>query len=311
MMANEMPYEHTKIPVSNGLAEFEVFVARYPGFTFCPYIADKTEEDWSASTSRTYMNQVLSRFLYVPVNILKDDMEGLDEFFNAVKDNPRIAAVNITQPHKSSPVVRRIFLGNENTYQNIDTLIRNKNGELQSFDLNAPSFVGWYKNKVGKFAGRDVVLIGVGGVGEPIAKAIAKELPNLLILVDPNDKNQLAEQLQVKFEVIYKATINEVIGNFDNGLVLINAAGKEDASDGTSIDDFLRSQAQTGNVFIDIRPHLNIEIVKRAKQLGWQSFTGYGMNARNDYTLLSSIADYMDVEPESFANFQTKVASAS
>ena len=79
----------------------------------------------------------------------------------------------------------------------------------------------------------------------------------------------------------------------------------------TGIDDFLQGQTQAGNVFVDIRPHLDIEVVERAKQLGWQSFTGYGMNARNDYTLLSGIADYMRVEPEPFTDFQAQVASAS
>lgn len=310
-MANEMPYERSKIPVSNGLSEFEAFVANYPNFTFCPYIADKTEEGWNVSTSRTYMNQVLPRFLYVPVNIPKDDVEGLNEFFSAVKDNTRIAAINITQPHKSSPVVRRIFLGDENTDQNVDTLIRDESGELLPFDLNAPSFVSWYKDEVGQFTGKDVVLVGVGGVGEPMAKAIAKELPRSLILVDPNDKTQLAERLQGQSEVTYRAAINEVAGNFDSGVVLINAAGKEGAGDSTGIDDFLQGQARAGNVFVDIRPHLDIEVVERAKQLGWQSFTGYGMNARNDYTLLSGIADYMSVEPEPFADFQAQVASAS
>lgn len=310
-MTNEMPYEHTKIPVSNGLREFEAFIADYPDFTICPYIADKTEDGWDISTSRTYMNQALPSFLYVPVNIPKDDLERLNDFFNAVKDNSRIAAVNITQPHKSSPVVRRIFLGDENTENNVDTLIRNDSGELQPYDLNAPSFVSWYKDEVGEFTGKDVVLVGVGGVGEPMAKAIAKENPNRLVLVDPTDKSYLAEQLQGQFEITYKTTISEVAPNFDSGVVLINAAGKEGVGDSTGIDDFLENQTQNGSVFVDIRPQLAIEVVERAKQLGWQSYTGYGMNARNDYTLLSGIAKYMGVEPEPFTQFQAQVASAS
>lgn len=310
-MNNEMPYEHTKIPVSNGLSGFEAFIADYPDFTFCPYIADKTEDGWDISTSRTYMNQVMSGFLYVPVNISKDDLQGLDDFFSAVKGNTRIAAVNITQPHKSSPVVRRLFLGDENTDDNVDTLIRNESGDLRPFDLNAPSFVSWYKDEVGQFTGKDIVLVGVGGVGEPMAKAIAKESPRRLILVDPSDKTKLAEQLRGQFEVTYNTSINEVATDFDDGVVLINAAGKEGADDTSGIDAFLQGRIRVGNIFVDIRPQLDIEVVERAKQLGWQSFTGYGMNARNDYTLLSGIAEYMKVKPEPFADFQAQVASAS
>lgn len=306
-----MPFERSKIPVCHGLHEFQAFINKYPDFTFCPYVADKTAEGWEVSTSRTYMNQVLPLFLYVPVNITRDDVEGLNEFFHAVKDDDRIAAVNITQPHKSNPVVRRVFLGDENTDQNVDTLIRNESGELLPLDLNAPSFVSWYKDEVGQFAGKDVVIVGVGGVGEPMAKAIAKEMPHRLILVDPNDKTQLAQQLQGQIEVSYEATIGEVAPKFDNGVVLINASGKEGFDDSTGIDEFLQIQLHTGNVFVDIRPHLEIEIVERAKQLGWHSLTGYGMNARNDYILLSGIAEYMGVKPEPFTDFQAQVARAS
>jgi shikimate 5-dehydrogenase len=313
MEANpELPYQRDKIPVSSGLDEFRAFVEQYPDFSVCPYVADKTDEGWNSSTSRAYMNQVLPKFLYVPVNVPKDDTQGLSDFFEAIRDDRRVPAVNITQPHKSSPVLRRIFLGDEASQDNVDTLIRTTDGELKPYDLNAPAFVGWYTDEVGSFTGKTVVLVGVGGVGEPMAKAIAKQSPSRLVLVDPNSKAELAGQLGQELPVSYSPTIGDVAEDELSGeLVLINAAGKEGATDSSGVLELLTRFNNRQNVFVDIRPQLDIEVVESAKQLGWQSFTGYGMNARNDYTLLSGIAEYLGVEPLSFAEFQSLVAKAS
>ena len=312
MTNNTLPYQHEKIPVSEGLAGFQSFAAQYPDYSFCPYVADKTAEGWDLSTSRVYMNQVLPQFLYVPVNIAKDDQAGLTAFFEAVKDDPRIPAVNITQPHKSSPVLRRIFLGDETGPDNIDTLIRTPGGPLQPYDLNAPAFIDWYNDEVGSLARKTIVLIGVGGVGEPAAKAIAKQAPSRLVLVDPANKAALADSLGEQLPVTYHATITDVGQDELRGeLVVINAAGKEGAVDASGVLELLSRFKDGRHIFIDIRPQLDIEIVETAKQLGWLSFTGHGMNARNDYVLLGGIANYLGVAPPPFVAFEALVAKAS
>ncbi len=95
------PFLHSKISVANGVEGFMSFIRTYPNFNFCPYVAEKDPEGWDKSTSRVYMNQVLPNFLYVPVNISKDDLDELRNFFTFVQDRNDIPAVNITQPHKS------------------------------------------------------------------------------------------------------------------------------------------------------------------------------------------------------------------
>lgn len=63
---------------------------------------------------------------------------------------------------------------------------------------------------------------------------------------------------------------------------------------------------------MDIRPHLDIEIVEEASQRGWDAHTGHGMNARNDYVLLQGIARQIPgATPPSFEEFQRLVARAS
>lgn len=310
----EYPFLYEKIPVANGVQGFETFADQYPDFTFCPYVAEKDAEGWDRSTSRAYMNQVLPKFLYVPVNIPKGDLAELRAFFDAVQDRHDVPAVNITQPHKSSPVLRELYLQDAHSEANVDTLIRNDAGELEPYDLNSTAFVEWYKEDVGPFTDKPVVLVGVGGVGEPIAKKIVAEKPSSLFLTDVADKAAFAAQLAetssvaVKFESSLERILSD---GLPVGAVVINAAGKEGATNESDLQQLIRKGAN-GGVFVDIRPHLDIDIVEEAKQHGWNAHTGYGMNARNDYVLLQGISRQIpDAQPPSFEEFQQLVARAS
>ncbi len=311
---SEYPFLHNKIPVADGLEGFASFDEKYPGFTFCPYVAEKDAESWNKSTSRIYMNQVLPKFLYVPVNIAGGDLDSLSTFFKSVQNRTDVPAINITQPHKSSPVLRKLYLGDANSEENVDTLIRNKEGRLEPYDLNSTAFVEWYKADVGPFQDKSVVLVGVGGVGEPIAKRIAAEQPSSLLLVDVANKThfatQLAEASQV--ETTFEPSLQRVLDSgLPTGAIVINAAGKEGATDESELWRLIQKGAHEG-AFVDIRPHLDIDIVEEAKQRGWDARTGHGMNARNDYVLLQGIARQISgATPPSFEEFQRLVAKAS
>lgn len=310
----EYPFLYEKIPVANGVEGFEMFADQYPGFAFCPYVAEKDAEGWDKSTSRVYMNQVLPKFLYVPVNIPKGDLAELRAFFDAVQDRSDVPAVNITQPHKSSPVLRELYLQDAHSEANVDTLIRNDAGELEPYDLNSTAFVEWYKEDVGQFADKSVVLVGVGGVGEPIAKKIAAEHPSSLLLTDVADKHAFAAQLTETHGVaaMFEPSLERLLHNgLPTGAVVINAAGKEGATNDSDLRQLIQKGVNDG-VFVDIRPHLDIDIVEEAKQYGWNAHTGYGMNARNDYVLLQGISRQIpDAQPPSFEEFQQLVARAS
>jgi shikimate 5-dehydrogenase len=308
----EMPFAQEKIPVAIGGEGFKAFIENYPDFAVCPYVAHKEPEGWNKSTSRVYMNQVLPNFLYVPVDIKKGDAEELQHFFELVEDMDRVPAVNITQPHKSAPTIRAMFLGGQNASENVDTLIRNAKGKLVPYDLNAPAFISWFNDEVGSFEDKPVVLVGVGGVGEPMAKRIAAQHPSRLVLVDPTDKSDLAESLAQLTATEYRASLSEVDGSsLPKGVVVINAAGKEGATDESGINQVLEAHAGKEGVFVDIRPYLEIDVVEKAKELGWDSHTGHGMNARNDYILLTGIIDNLKVTPPTFEHFKELVAQAS
>jgi shikimate 5-dehydrogenase len=310
----EYPFNHNKIPVASGLEGFASFIEDYPDFNFCPYVAEKDDEGWDKSTSRAYMNQVLPNFLYVPVNIGKDDFEALRRFFDFVQGRQDILAVNITQPHKSSPILRELYLGDAVSESNVDTLIRNDSGSLEAYDLNSTAFVEWYKADVGSFQDKPVVLVGVGGVGEPIAKKIAAEKPSSLLLVDVSDKSSLAALLaETSYTpTFFDASLDDLIeSGMLEGTIVINAAGKEGATNESELWKLIHRNIISGT-FVDVRPHLNIEIVEEARRYGWDAHTGHGMNARNDYVLLQGIARQIPhSNPPLFEEFQRLVARAS
>lgn len=310
----EYPFLYDKIPVTEGLDGFTTFIGEYPECTFCPYVAEKDAAGWDRSTSRIYMNQVLPNFLYVPVNVPKDDLDSLRTFFNFVQDRRDIPAVNITQPHKSSPVLREIYLGDAHSPVNVDTLIRNEEGQLEPYDLNSTAFVEWYKDEVGPFQDKPIILVGVGGVGEPIAKKIAAEKPSSLLLVDVADKTDFTVRLAKTAQVptTFKTSLRDtLVSALPDEAVVINAAGKEGADNDSELWELIQRGAH-GGTFVDIRPHLDIAIVAEAKRHGWNAHTGHGMNARNDYVLLQGIARQIPgATPPSFEKFQELVAEAS
>ncbi len=258
------------------------------------------------------MNKILPNFIYQPFNISPYNIQTLSNFFIYAQKELKIIAVNITQPHKSNPIVKACFPSTKFP-QNTDCFVRKtKNSPLIPLDLNGPSFIGWFAEEVKPFANSDILLVGVGGVGETIARSLATCKPNSLTLIDPVDKNYLVVELNPIVKTQYYPNLTETNStkiNSDN-LVVINASGKE----GNNIDglDQVLSDYQNNNyIFVDIRPQLDIPIANSAKNLGWQAYTGFGMNARNDYSLLSEITHALEITLPPFSEFKDLVAQAS
>jgi len=192
---------------------------------------------------------------------------------------------------------------------NIDTIVKDENRKLQPYDLNAPSFIGWFLDEAGYFEAKTIILFGVGGVGETLARGLVKTNPRKVILVDIVSKNELVKELATVTEVDFYNSLSD-IKNIESSLVFINAAGKEGADDSTAIG-FLEEYQKDGNVFVDLRLHLDIDLVEKAKGLTWDAYTWYGMNARNDYTLLEKITNKMGEPPITFHEFKELIAKAS
>ena len=280
-------FSNKKILVCNSVNELKIFLAKYSKFKFCLYLAYKNSDDWNRSTSRVYMNQVVDNLIYLPVNIKKNDENSLKNIYRISKSNEQIIAINQTQPHKSNSVLKEWL--RDDSITNIDALIKNKDKKFVPYDLNGPSFVDWFKDEGNSFQEKCVILLGVGGVGEPIARKIIKEGLSKLILVDIIPKNELCAELSKKGIVEYISTLNEIKIN-NKKIIFINCAGKEGVSE-AGTKKLLVKFKEKKFIFVDLRPHLQASIVEKATELGWKAYTGYGMNARNDYTLLKKFVN--------------------
>ena len=120
----------------------------------------------------------------------------------------------------------------------------------------------------------------------------------------------MAKDLSKSANVFYLDCLSKVDFNINNKIVLINCAGKEGGDDKTIVD-VLKQLRNLDNIFVDLRPQLDIEIVNIAKQQGWNAYTGFGMNSRNDYVLLQKIQDITGINIPSFEQFAKLVKDAS
>ncbi len=294
-----------KIRICNSLRELGDFLGEQPDKYVCLYLAHKTSADWDRSTSRVYMNQLWQDFLYIPIDIKAGDNEALAELYNLAAHEPRIVAINQTQPHKSNPVVMKLVGG---VLPNVDTLVKDKSNNLIALNLNAPSFVSWLETVITDIPKYSYILLGVGGVGEPIARELARYSPLNLILIDRADKQLLLGEL-IANNAYYDSL--EKVPILPTRVVLINAAGKEGTDNMQALTLFLDKYDSSDLIYIDLRPQLFITEVELAQKRGYTAYTGYGMNARNDYTLVEHIAKLIGQKPPSYKNFQKLVAAAS
>lgn len=304
----EIITSNNKIKVCNNIQEVKDFIKMNKEINICLYLAYKEPIEWEISTSRVYMNKIHKNLVYLPINIKKNDFESLKEIYDLSEQNNQIVAINQTQPHKSNPVLKEWFR-NKTIPDNVDSLIKDQNNKLTCYDLNGPSFTDWFTEDVSTLKNRSVILFGVGGVGEPIARRIAKEGINSLYLIDINSKDNLAKELSNNTKVTYLEKLNEICLENDS-FIFINCTGKEGGNDNSAVE-FLQKYKNMNNIFVDLRPQINIEIVNLAKKLGWDAYTGFGMNARNDYTLLKKISELINIKIPSFEEFKKLVEEAS
>ena len=298
-----------KILVCDGIKDLKEFLEKHKNKKICLYLAEKTKEAWDISTSRVYMNQIDDRFIYLPVNIKKGDFDSIREVYKLAENEEQIVAINQTQPHKSNPVQKEWF-SSQDIPQNVDSLIKDKNNKLQCYNLNGPSFTSWFEDEVTHFSDNIVIVFGVGGVGEPIARMIANKNTKKLYLIDIYSKENLEKELSKNTNVKYFDNLNKIDINSNEKIILINCAGKEGGDD-IEVKNVLNRLKNKNNIFVDLRPQLDIEIVNTAKQYGWEAYTGFGMNSRNDYVLLQKIQEITDINIPSFVNFSKLVELAS
>ena len=156
-----------------------------------------------------------------------------------------------------------------------------------------------------------ILLTGPSGCGKTtLARIIANSDLECMYLIDIYSKEDLAKELSKNTNVEYVNNLSKVDFNTNSKLILINCAGKEGGDD-KELKTVIKQLKNMNHIFVDLRPQLNIEIVNVAKEYGWDAYTGFGMNSRNDYVLLQKIQELTGIKIPSFKEFEKLVASAS
>lgn len=303
-LTNALPFKIINVPVMNSAEEMLAFIHKWEGYRFCIYLAYKDAEGWESSTSRRYMNKVLPGLIYLPVSIKKGDNEALERVYQICMEEDVIVAINHTQPHKNNLIARKLFAIQD---ENFDFLVKDKDNKFVALNLNGDAFSNWFLDEIGSYEGRDVVLLGVGGAGESIARNIIKYNPRAVYLIDITPKEQLKAELGDN--VYYFSDIKEIASRVDGakGIIFIFTAGK---GFGEGLQDsliFLEKYRNKSGIFVDIRPFLVLDTVEKTRELGWRAYTGNGMNARNDYVMLMKIAEKIDIACPPFIAFKQEV----
>ena len=141
-------------------------------------------------------------------------------------------------------------------------------------------------------------------------KYFANKNPKRIYLIDIVSKEPLVKELSEKIDMVYYDSLKKINYETEQEVILINCAGKEGGDDKT-INTILEQLKDRNNIFVDLRPQLHIEIVEKAKHCGWDAYSGYGMNARNDYALLQKIQEIANINIPSFKEFAELVKKAS
>lgn len=301
----------SKVPVMHSAEEARRFIDEHYDRSFCLYLAEKNEAGWDRSTSRVYMNELWPELVYLPVNVPAGDLDELGRVYDlAVADEDQIVAVNHTAPHKSNPVLRDRFT----LADHADVLIRPfGDWEIVALDLNGPSFFGWL-DQMYPPADRQkavVVIVGVGGVGTPLARVFARQGCGALLLVEPRDISELKTELGSHVAVDWYRTLEEMPVEWPHRpFLVVNCSGKE-GSGIPGIEQLFAGRRDFGDFFCDLRPQLELDTVRAAQAAGWQAYTGEPFNAANDFHLACQIAAAIGRPAPDFVAFRKRVRAAS
>ena len=229
------------------------------------YFMHKNLEDSYLSTSRIHMNCLWTNVIYVPVNIPKDNKEEMEEIYDIADANDNVIFINHTAPHKSNDTMRKRY-NKENEDEFGDYLVKT-DGRFRIVDGNGKAFVKMseYMLDVKDFSDVTLIIIGVGGAGTLALRAVEKEKPKRIIMVDLQDKSELAALMGAEY---YNDIFTDEITGISESdrVVIMDATSHSVTRLGRSFAyDFIKKYDSPNNFFIDYNMRTKIDEYKDLK----------------------------------------------
>lgn len=192
-----------------------------------------------------------------------------------------IRGVNVTAPHKKAVIPyldevdeRAKLLGSVNTIVNTD-------GHLKGYNTDADGFYTSLEKSNIEIAGKHILIIGAGGVTEPVLIRFSYEKPASVTVI--NRTRQKAEALGERvFEKTGMKINTKLCREAFDVIINTTSAGMEpqldalptDAIDGVDVRDFLNERTAAADMIYNPDETL---FLKEAKKRGAKTLNGLGM----------------------------------
>jgi hypothetical protein len=104
-----LPYYSDPIPVCYSLDEVMEMMDSFPEFKVCFYLSNKSENDWDISKKRSYMNQVIPKFLYIPLSLPPDQVDQISGLATYAIDVDRVIAIDLDSTYSGNETLEEVF----------------------------------------------------------------------------------------------------------------------------------------------------------------------------------------------------------
>ena len=245
----------------------------------CGVIGDPIEHTFSPAIHNAAFTKVGLDYLYVPFRVNKDGLSKAIDGMRALN----IRGLNVTIPHKVAviPLLDKLDplaekIGAVNT-------ITNDDGILTGSNTDADGFLQALLEADVEPKGKNVVILGAGGVSRAISFVLAERRANLVILnrlLELDWAKELAGTLSAAFDMQVKAlelVENNLAQVLDGADILVNATSvgmTPDINETPAPSSLLKSSL---TVFDVIYNPVKTRLLQEAEEAGAKTVSGVSM----------------------------------
>lgn len=143
-------------------------------------IGDPISHSLSPIIHTTVMNYLGIEHSYEPYNVKKGDLEG---YIRKIKEE-NILGFNVTMPHKVDIIKYLDVLDDDSIKFNSVNTVKYESGKLYGYNTDARGLVMSLSDNSVNLAGKNILILGAGGVASTIAVKFAEERPNKIIVLN-------------------------------------------------------------------------------------------------------------------------------
>lgn len=241
-------------------------------------IGDPVEHSFSPKMQNFISERMGENYVYSAWRVTPDKLSDAIAGMKALN----IRGINVTAPHKKEVMQYLDVISDQARLLGSVNTVVNKGGRLYGYNTDAEGFYAALYNEGITMEGKNILIIGAGGVVKPTLMRIIQEKPASVTVVNRTKakvtalKDALKEQMGFEINTDFKA--------FDHYDVVVNAtsAGMAPQLDALPIDgideidslDFIDKNTAVVDMIYNPKHTL---FLKEARKLGAKTMNGLGM----------------------------------